>query len=161
MNSTNLSDIDLRIAAAKLMGWTNIEIWDAYNIPYGVPPIGWMPTDCNIDMGELDDNHEGYSLPEYGSSIEDSWALIDRLDQLGYTVILVNAGSGNMKAVRVIETVAAAFAVKDTLDHPLYFCESRVLANVQDVKIEMAITRAFIEVMNDEPTNEEKNISRT
>ena len=147
-DTANLSGIDLRIAAAKLMGWTNIEIWDAYNIPYGVPPIGWMPTDCNIDMGELDDNHEGYSLPEYGSSIEDSWALIDRLDQLGYTVILVNAGSGNMKAVRVIETVAAAFAVKDTLDHPLYFCESRVLANVQDVKIEIAITKAFIDVMN-------------
>ena len=142
-----MTDIELRMKAARLMGWSIPGIWMEYNLPYSVPPIGWMPSDDASSIGISRDGEAEYILPDYTGRMADAWTLVVRLEDLGYETILVNCAHGNLKAVRVVEGVAAPFAPKDMLDHPVYFSEA--IANVQDESMARAITRAFIEVMED------------
>ena len=150
-----MTDIQLRMVSAGLMGWANIGVLD--NQPYGIPPEGWMP-DINLLAGFSWDNREKYILPDYPNNMSDAWMLVDRLEELGYETIFVNCADDNLKAVRVVKGVAAPFPPKDMLDHPVYF--SKAVANVQDEKMARAITRAFIEVMEERGHNEPEDAFR-
>jgi len=132
------SDGELQRRVARLLGATNV-----IKGPQSGMLMGYWPEE---DEGR----GEGWKLIEdYPKDRIAAMTLVDRLEELGYVVILVNTTSGNLKAVRVIEGVVRWFPPKHQLDHmeePL----SEAIANVQDVTLARAITRAFIAVMERE-----------
>lgn len=141
-----MTDLELRMDAARLMGWSGIGIWEEYNQPYGIPPDGWNHRDAP-SIGVSSEEFAEYLLLNYPNDIAAAWELINRLEELGYETILVNCADDNLKAVRVVHGVAAPFAPKDTLDHPSYHALKHAFANVQDEIMARAITRAFIETV--------------
>ena len=123
------SDENLRIKAAELMGAK----WYAYgyvrSLEFG-RPAGWHEADGGESLGE------GWNenIPDYPNDISGAMTLVDRLEEFGYVTIITNRASGDLKAVRVLDSEAKLLP--------------RVaLANVQDVTLARAITCAFIEVM--------------
>jgi len=128
------TDDELQKEVAILLGATEV----MHSVVSGVL-VGYWP--------EGDEGHgEGLQpIDDYPNDITAAMTMVDLLENLGYLVILVNSIRGSLKAVRVIEGVARWFPPKHQLDHmePL----SEAIANVQDVKLARAITRAFIEVM--------------
>jgi|GEM_PF-3520812 len=117
------SDGELRRRVARLLGATNV-IRGAQS---GVL-MGYFPEE---DEGR----GEGWKLIEdYPKDRTAAMTLADRLEKLGYVTIITNRASGDLKAVRV-------------LDGEAKLLPRVALANVQDVTLARAITRAFIEVM--------------
>ena len=136
-----MREFDLRVKAAELDGYTEIE-WREV-------PVPWL-------MDLVEENWSGIKdgkrecLPEYTKDWNAASKLITKMERMGLEIILVNCEGDNQKSVRVVKGVAAPFGPDETLDHPSYFRIEDAIANTQGDTMPRTITKAFVEVMLNE-----------